>query len=88
MGEIAGGKSERRPCASIFAHQRARFRAFNGDLKLEKVGLPISLLIGGAALKPQSGTEDFFWVIPIRCKAKSSGINNVQGAFRSFTRTG
>ena len=38
----------------VGAHQRARFRAFNGDLKLEKVGLAISLLIESASPEAQT----------------------------------
>ena len=44
------------------------FRAFNGYLKLEKVGLAISLLIGGASPEAQSGTEDFFWAVQFDAK--------------------
>jgi len=37
-------------------------------LKLEKVGLAISLLIGGASPEAQSGPDDFFWTVQFDAK--------------------
>ena len=37
-------------------------------LKLEKVSLAISLLIGGASPEAQSGTEEFFWAVQFDAK--------------------